>query len=623
MRDEAALIFEDSTRRAATSGTLAPRNIDRVRAVELGVPLTLNAARNALPIPRRPRPSSPMSWPSTLPPRAVLWAVFAAIVVLWFANLGSRALLHPDEGRYAEIAREMLATGDWVTPRLNGLKYFEKPPFQYWVTALAYRMFGVHEWTARLWPALAGLLAVVAIGVAGRALGGPALGAFAGLVLAGTLWHAGMAQMVTLDSGLAFFLTLAFTGFVIAQRPDTDERTRRKWMLITWAAMAGATLSKGPIGLVLPAGALVVYMLINRDFALWRRLYVVSGLALFLLVTTPWFIAVARANDEFLSFFFVHEQFQRFLTEEHQRTGPWYYFVPLVAAGSLPWLVVLTLGARRAWRDDGAPTGVFSWRRLALVWAGFVFVFFSASGSKLPSYILPMFAPLALVAGDLLQTLDAKYLSRQSLPGAVVACVVAALLLVGYDQLVARLAEGPQPVEVLNAFGPWLKAAMIAAAFGPLGAIVAFRRAATAPVARFWGVASLALSTLAAVVFAVAGFDAFSPTRSTSAILRAAQAVTPFAPGAPIYQIAMYDQTLPFYLDRTTTLVAYRDELALGIDADPARQIPTVAAWVDAWLPLTEGYAILAPAEYARLAADGLPMRVLARDSRRVVVSRK
>ena len=102
--------------------------------------------------------------PATLPTRAVLWTVFVAMAILWFANLGSRALLHPDEGRYAEIAREMAATGDWVTPRLNGLKYFEKPPFQYWVTAAAYRAFGVHEWTARLWPALAGLLAVVAIG---------------------------------------------------------------------------------------------------------------------------------------------------------------------------------------------------------------------------------------------------------------------------------------------------------------------------------------------------------------------------------------------------------------------------------------------------------------------------
>jgi 4-amino-4-deoxy-L-arabinose transferase-like glycosyltransferase len=563
-----------------------------------------------------------MSWSSNLPKRAIVWAVFAAIAVLWFANLGSRALVHPDEGRYAEIAREMAASGDWVTPRLNGLKYFEKPPLQYWITAASYRLFGVHEWTARLWPALAGLLAVAAIGISGCALGGPALGVFAAIALAGTLWHAGMAQIVSLDSGLAFFLALAFAGMVIAQRAGTGTATRRMWMWVTWGAMAGAVLSKGPVGIALPAGVLVVYTLINRDWDLWRRLHLSSGLALFLLITAPWFIAVTRANDEFFSFFFIHENFQRFLTEEHQRTGPWYYFIPLAAAGSLPWLVILAFGVRRIWHDGGASKGIFSWRRLALVWAAFVFVFFSLSGSKLPSYILPMFAPLALVAADLLLTQRTSSLSRQALPGAVVISVVAVGLLAGYDRIVARLADGPQPVEVLQAYGPWLKAAVGVAAIGAVAAVVAFRRE-TLTFRRFWGTAALALSTLVAVVLSIAGFDAFSPTRSTSAILRAAQAEAPFSSAAPVYQIAMYDQTIPFYLGRTTTLVAYRDELALGIDAEPERQIPTLAQWIDTWLADSDGYAVLLPADYARLAADGLPMRVLARDTRRVIVSRK
>src|SRR5580765_4919870 len=142
------------------------------------------------------------------------WLAWVLLGAAWFATVPLRPLFDPDEGRYAEIPREMLVSGDWVTPRLNGLKYFEKPPLQYWATAAAYRFFGVHEWTARLWPALAGWLGVAAIGYAGFALGGIPLGAFAALALAGTLLHAAIAQLVTLDSGLAFFLTLAFAAFV-------------------------------------------------------------------------------------------------------------------------------------------------------------------------------------------------------------------------------------------------------------------------------------------------------------------------------------------------------------------------------------------------------------------------
>jgi hypothetical protein len=124
-------------------------------------------------------------------------------------------------------------------------------------------------------------------------------------------------------------------------------------------------------------------------------------------------------------------------------------------------------------------------------------------------------------------------------------------------------------------------------------------------------------------VDSVAGFDVFSATRSTSAILRAAQLTAPLAAAAPVYQIQMYDQTIPFYLGRTTTLVGFRDELALGIDAEPGKQIPTVAVWRQQWQALGLGYAVMTPRLYDELAAAGVPMRVLARDTRRVIVSRQ
>lgn len=558
-----------------------------------------------------------------LPPPRVLWALFAFLALLWFVSLDARRLIHPDEGRYAEIAREMVATGDWVTPRLNGLKYFEKPPFQYWATAGAYQLFGIHEWGARLWPALAGFLSVLAIGYAGVALGGATLGAFAGLALAGTLWHAGIAQIVTLDSGLSFFLALGFAGFVIAQRDGIGPGERRSWMWVAWAALAGATLSKGLIGLVLPGGALVAYTALTRDFALWRRLHLASGLVLYLALTAPWFIAVARANTEFLQFFFIHEHFQRFLTTEHRRTGAWYYFIPIVLIGIAPWLIVLTCGARSAWQEGNANALGFSWQRFALVWAAFTFLFFSASGSKLPSYILPMFPPLALVIGWLLMRIDRRTLFAQTLWVAGLSVALAVGVLLTYDRYAPNFANPQLPANVLIAFGPWAKAGMALAATGSVAALVVFRSGVRTATARFWGIAVISLATLGGLQVAVAGFDVFSPMRSASAILRTAQASAGFAADAPFYQVEMYDQTVPFYLGRTTRLVAFRDELALGIDAEPAKQIATTEAWVAEWEALPRAYAMMPPELYAKLAGVSVPMRELARDPRRVIVSRQ
>jgi hypothetical protein len=176
---------------------------------------------------------------------------------------------------------------------------------------------------------------------------------------------------------------------------------------------------------------------------------------------------------------------------------------------------------------------------------------------------------------------------------------------------------------VLLEFGTWIKLAAAVAALGGIAAIQALSPDRQWAHARFWGVAALAFSTLGTLQIAVAGFDAFSPMRSTSAILRAAQSAAPLAADAPFYQVAMYDQTVPFYLRRTTRLVAFRDELSLGIDAEPEKHVPTLDLWIAEWTALADGYALMPPDQYTSLAARGVPMRELARDPRRVVVSRR
>src|SRR5438132_1472679 len=364
---------------------------------------------------------SPFSAPASGSPvapltRRAMLALLLVLTLVWFSNLDYRRLVHPDEGRYAEIPREMVVTGDWVTPRLDGVKYFEKPALQYWLTAAGYEAFGVRHWTARLWPALSGYLGVLFIGYLGFRLGGSALGLYSAAVLGGSLWYALNAHVLTLDAGLTLWMSVGLGSLFVAQRTGATALERRAWMWAAWAALALATLSKGLIGIVLPGASLVAYSLITRDWALWRRLHLVSGLILFFALAAPWFIVVSARNPEFFDFFFIHEHFTRFLTSEHRREGAWWYFVPIFIVGILPWLTVFAWTARRMWREAPDAANGFNWQRFALAWSAVIFLFFSASGSKLPSYILPIFPALALAIGWQLATLSDAVLARLTLP---------------------------------------------------------------------------------------------------------------------------------------------------------------------------------------------------------------
>ena len=559
-------------------------------------------------------------------PRSVWWLIAAALLVAWFSGIAVRKLQHPDEGRYAEIAREMAVSGNWVTPRLNGLKYFEKPPFQYWATAAAFNIFGVHEWTARLVPALAGMIAVVIVGMTAARLDGATTGVYAALVLAASFWHFALAQLLTLDSVLSAWLAANLCAFLLAQRDGLTPPARRNWMLVAYAAAAGATLTKGLVAVVIPGATLVLYSLATRDAGPWKRLHLVPGLALYLLLTVPWFLLVSRVNPEFAEFFFIHEHFERFLTTEHRREGSWYYFVPLFLAGILPWLFIWLWTVTRSWRNAASNTNGFSWPKFCLVWAAFVFVFFSFSSSKLPSYILPIFPALALVLGWQLTQLRPQTIAMLLLPLAVLSSLLFVAVVVTLGIFIPDLADANTPAEIFHTFAPWVVAAVGIMAASAIAAFLLLRRGTGA--AKTLGIVALALGTVAGMQVGFVGYDAFRVTRSAYDLVRAAEVVEaqggggPLDPRIPVYQVRTYDQTLPFYLGRTTTLVAYRDEMALGLDTEPERGFATEASWIPFWKALPQGYALIRLDDYAALVAQAVPMRVVARDPRRVFVAR-
>jgi 4-amino-4-deoxy-L-arabinose transferase-like glycosyltransferase len=555
-------------------------------------------------------------------PRGFWWLLAVAVAIAWFAGLDMRRLQHPDEGRYAEIAREMAHTGDWVTPRLNDLKYFEKPPLQYWLGAATFKALGVDEWTARLPAAVAGFLAVLAVGFTAGRLAGADAGAYAALVLAGCVWHVGLANILTLDALLSFCMTVMLCAFLLAQRAQLTAQAQRNWMLLAYAAAAAATLTKGLVAPAIAGATLVLYTLVTRDAGPWKRLHALPGAVVYLALTAPWFVLVSSVNPEFARFFFIREHFERFLTETHNRGGEWYYFVQWFVLGIMPWLLVWAITLVRSWRDAPRAGNGFSWERFCVVWAAFLFVFFSMSGSKLPSYILPMFPALALILGFELTRLSTRALMWIALPMAVGGLLLAAAYVLAFDQGVASLARPSTPAAIYRAFGPWALAAILLYATGGVAAFALFRKAT--PAAKTGGIAALALSSLVGLQLAFQGHDAFAVVRSAQPILAAAERSNgqPLDPAFPVYQIGSYDQTLPFYLRRPTTLVEFRDEMTLGILAEPHKAL-NLTQWIEAWAAAPQAYALMSRATAADLRREGVPFRVLAEDPRRTFIARR
>ena len=537
-------------------------------------------------------------------PRAVL--VLLALLALFVGvdNM-QRPLAHPDEGRYSEISREMAASGDWVTPRLNGIKYFEKPPLQYWASAAAFRLFGESPFTARIYTALAGLLALAAVGHTARRLAGPDAALLAVGVLLSSPYFLGMGGVVTLDMGLTAWTTVAVCAFLLAAAGPPGER--RRWTLLAWAGMALAVLSKGLIGIVFPAAAVFLHCLVHRDWRLLARLEWARGAALFLAITVPWFVLVSAANPEFPRFFFVHEHFERFLTKTHRREEPWWYFWPILFAGFLPWMLALVPAAVEGWRREAAAAG-FPWRRFALLWSGFILLFFSASGSKLPAYILPVFPVFALVLGDWLARAEPRRLWK--MVAIVVPLLVVAIALAWGAPERARNAWTR---ELYAAARPWILSGLAVLAVALAAAALRLRAGRKAG-----ALAAIVAASLLFIDFVEDGYERLAPRQSGFQVAETIRREAP--PEARVYSVGLYDQTVPFYLGRTVTLVAYVDEFEMGLRLEPGRAIPTLEAFAADWVRPGSAVAIIHPDTYEKLSTRGLAMTLLHRDERRILV---
>jgi 4-amino-4-deoxy-L-arabinose transferase-like glycosyltransferase len=317
----------------------------------------------------------------------IMIAILAIICyVFFFYALGGIGLLGPDEPRYAAIAREMLLHGDYITPRLYGTPWFEKPVLMYWLAALGFKIFGINETGVRFPSALGATLCVFLVYWGGKKIWDRATGFVAALILATSIGWFAFARAASMDMALTASLTMALVFLLVAMNDSTPRR--RLWFRGFYASLGLGLLAKGPIALLLPLISIGGYVLLRRQWGEWKNWYL-RGLWITVLVAAPWFILCTIVNGwSFIEVFFITHNVERFTTPLFGHDRSIFYFVPVLLLFTFPWTFLLISALRRPLAKDD---------QLLLWWAIVPFVFFSFSHSKLPGYILPMVPPLAML----------------------------------------------------------------------------------------------------------------------------------------------------------------------------------------------------------------------------------
>jgi 4-amino-4-deoxy-L-arabinose transferase-like glycosyltransferase len=471
------------------------------------------------------------------------WVVlFGAVCVALFYGLGSVPLLGPDEPRYAQVAREMFARGDWVTPTLGGHTWFEKPALLYWLMEIAYALFGVTEFAARVGSALSGVLTVLLAGWAARRAefesgeGLRGLGVTCAAVAASTLGLLVFARATSFD----MLLTTTVTGALACFYCSEVERGagRRTWLVGFYCFVGASLLAKGLVGVVIPGAVVVVYYAFRRRWPGLLRLGVPWGVLLASMVAAVWYAPViARHGYPFVDEFFVQHHFARYLSNKYHHEQPFWFYLPVTLVFMLPWTAFLVSGVGGAAGTNArAEDAASKLRVLALAWLLVPVLFFSASGSKLPGYVLPALPGAALLAGDGLH----RYLRGTG--------GLAAMRLTGLLALLAFGAGGALLVFHVGEFGEALRGLspvyvallLIPSGFAGLAALFAPRRRALCAV-------SVVGATLLTVVLFVASGVLGQLTRKETLARALAEAGAQGYGSLPVVNLHTVERTSEFY----------------------------------------------------------------------------
>ncbi len=473
-------------------------------------------------------------------------ALLAVSYLVFFYNLGAYSLKEPDEGRYAEIPREMIEQGDYVVPHLDYVRYFEKPPLLYWTCAASYKLFGVDEWSFRFPNALAALACALVAGLfAGRWFSRRA-GLISGLILTTSFGFFATARIVTIDMLFSFLLFASLSCFYQFYR----ER-RRLFLYLCWAALALAVLAKGPVAPVLLAAAVVLFLWSEGNLRFLKEAASPRAFLLFAAIACPWFVLMAVKEKGFSQFFFMDQHVLRFLTTKHSRSGPLYYFFPVLFGGLFPWSIFI-------------PRAVVLFRqrremRLLLIWSLVVFTFFSVSGSKLPPYILPLFPALSIILGCLFDEQWRRNVPpmRETTVYAVFFSFLAAAGLVFGTGVLDSYLAGMADIISLREDIRGLSLGMAAVSFAML--FILARKSMRSFRSLFFMLGVFSLSVVMGIMLHSHVIDRLNTTKGlVQAIHKAGKG------SAIVVNYGSFDETLPFYLGKKTYLGEFTGELQMG-----------------------------------------------------------
>jgi len=312
-------------------------------------------------------------------------AVAALSSFLFFFKLGDRSLRNPDEGRYAEIAKEMVLRHDWIEPRLYGIDYLKKPILFYWFLIASFKIFGFSEFAARFVPALFGVLGVIMTFCFAKKIFDAKTGLYAALILTTNFWYLQIGRYLLIDMFFSFLAVAALYSFYLARAED---RHRRAYNLLFYVCVSLAFLAKGMVGIVIPGVAVVSYMTVHRRFgSVLSQMNLLSGILIFSLIVLPWFVLISLKEPGFIRIFFFHEHWARFVSSQFEHQEAWYYYFLVVPVFLIPWVLFpapLVHGYSVLKDKVTRHAYLFLWAS-----GSGLILFFSLSKSKLPTYVLP------------------------------------------------------------------------------------------------------------------------------------------------------------------------------------------------------------------------------------------